>query len=976
MNHHRSNPFNLAQRSPAQRPFLRALSRAVLCTFAAITPALAAGAADPPVTPVPPQPCWRSADSNPLTTDPQLITGSLRNGLSYVIKRHPNPRGQLSLRLHVRAGSLDETTDQTGVAALLARLVFTQSQSFDTGRAWEELHAAGIRIDRRRSVRTTFDATRYTLDLPRTDEHTIALALRFLADAAGGLVFDDAIIDKERRLLAAEQRTQRGINQRLNEIIIPQLLPDTRFAAHPANGRPGDVERVTRNQLRAYYDSWFAPRNMTLVAVGDAPPDRLLDLIARAFDAIPPASEPERPQRRVQPMHEARAIIAPDPDIHMAAAEIILIDEPLGPIRTERALRERLTAELVSEALQHRLNDTIRRGETSFRDAYVYASDLYGAMSLSVASAVGRPDQWDALLADLTREITRIRLYGFLPHELADARTEVIARSSRLARTEDTLPAPVVADSIADLVGAGSTIISGDDRHALAAQLVPLIDDHTINARFRERCDLDRAGVLVVTPAARTPDPNDVLALVARIRQENISPPDAARDLRPLIELSPVPGDIAQMSIEPTTGVLTAHFTNGVTLHHRAMSDRDNRVLVSITLAGGRIEETPSTRGLTDAAGALWQSPATCSLSSAGVAAALVGRNVTLTATTLEDSILLHIETDAEDLERALQLVNRLIEEPLLEPPAFERWRETAVAEAEQRATEPGAVLNEAFKKIFYPPNDPRHGWLTADEARTVSFTAAQRWLDELLSRAPIEASIVGDIDREPALRAAAAYLGSIAARDPISPRTLADRRTIPFPSERVDRRIVAPTRTEVGIVFLGFRGPDHADPPAVTHLDLARRILALRLNSALREREQRASSVAVRSVPGDAYPGSGLFWTVAFCEPEQAGSLPDELARTFNDFAQTGPTDDELAVARRSALSDHTSNLEDSDFWSTALATAEYRDRPPSAIIAEARRIENATTDAVRSAFGRFHNPERLMTIVVTPGELGPHQR
>src|SRR5262249_38248463 len=57
-----------------------------------------------------------------LPTDPALVTGTLPNGLAYIVRPHKNPEGRVSIWLHVGTGSLNETDATRGLAHYLEHL--------------------------------------------------------------------------------------------------------------------------------------------------------------------------------------------------------------------------------------------------------------------------------------------------------------------------------------------------------------------------------------------------------------------------------------------------------------------------------------------------------------------------------------------------------------------------------------------------------------------------------------------------------------------------------------------------------------------------------------------------------------------------------------------------------------------------------------------------------------------------------------
>jgi predicted Zn-dependent peptidase len=52
-------------------------------------------------------------------------------------------------------------------------------------------------------------------------------------------------------------------------------------------GWPSDIDNITREQAEAYYDTYYAPNNLTLIMVGDLDPDRMIKTVKKYFERIP-----------------------------------------------------------------------------------------------------------------------------------------------------------------------------------------------------------------------------------------------------------------------------------------------------------------------------------------------------------------------------------------------------------------------------------------------------------------------------------------------------------------------------------------------------------------------------------------------------------------------------------------------------------------------------------------------------------------
>jgi predicted Zn-dependent peptidase len=52
-------------------------------------------------------------------------------------------------------------------------------------------------------------------------------------------------------------------------------------------GWPSDLGSITKEQADAYYDTYYAPNNLTMILVGDLEPDKMITLVKKYFERIP-----------------------------------------------------------------------------------------------------------------------------------------------------------------------------------------------------------------------------------------------------------------------------------------------------------------------------------------------------------------------------------------------------------------------------------------------------------------------------------------------------------------------------------------------------------------------------------------------------------------------------------------------------------------------------------------------------------------
>ena len=199
----------------------------------------------------------------PLDTD--IKTGALPNGLKFYIRKNGRPEKRVSLRLAVKAGSLEENDDQLGLAHLIEHMAFNGSEHFKSGEVFSYFERVGARLGPHVNASTSFDETIYMLDLPTDQGDVVAKGLTALADFAGGLTFDPKEVDKERGVVIEEWRGGLGAGSRIRDKEIPIIFYKSRYADRLPIGKPEIIRNAPVAKLRAFYDTWYRPERMAVV---------------------------------------------------------------------------------------------------------------------------------------------------------------------------------------------------------------------------------------------------------------------------------------------------------------------------------------------------------------------------------------------------------------------------------------------------------------------------------------------------------------------------------------------------------------------------------------------------------------------------------------------------------------------------------------------------------------------------------------
>src|SRR5438094_2645239 len=256
--------------------------------------------------------------------DKAVRTATLPNGLKYFVRQNGRPAKRVSLRLAVKAGSLNEADDQLGLAHLIEHMAFNGSEHFKPGELVSYFESTGARLGPHVNAYTSFDETVYMLELPTDKPEIVAKGLTALADFAGGLTLSQEEVDKERGVVIEEWRGRLGASSRIRDKQFPILFYKSRYADRLPIGKPEIIRTAPVSRLRAFYDTWYRPDRMAVIAVGDIEPQQLEDGIKSAFGGLKPRG-PEAPQPdRTVPLHQETLVsVVTDPEVTQSNVSIV-----------------------------------------------------------------------------------------------------------------------------------------------------------------------------------------------------------------------------------------------------------------------------------------------------------------------------------------------------------------------------------------------------------------------------------------------------------------------------------------------------------------------------------------------------------------------------------------------------------------------------------------------------------------------------
>lgn len=215
---------------------------------------------------------------------------TLKNGMALIVK--PDRRAPTAVHmLWVRVGSMDEVDGTSGVAHVLEHMMFKGTPTVKAGDFSRQVAALGGR----ENAFTSKDYTGYYQQIPSAKLEDV---MRLEADRFAHNQWSDAVFAKELDVVKEERRLRTDDNPhaRLHEAMSAQI-----YLAHPYRrpivGWMSDLDALTPQDARDFYQRWYTPANAAVVVAGDVDVQQVRALAERYYGSLPSRAVPPRKPR-------------------------------------------------------------------------------------------------------------------------------------------------------------------------------------------------------------------------------------------------------------------------------------------------------------------------------------------------------------------------------------------------------------------------------------------------------------------------------------------------------------------------------------------------------------------------------------------------------------------------------------------------------------------------------------------------------
>ena len=914
-----------------------------------------------------------SAQAIPLTAtiplDPAVATGTLPNGLTYFIRKNDRPAHRVMLRLAVKAGSLDEADDQQGLAHMLEHMAFNGSTHFKPGELVSYFESVGAKLGPHVNAYTSFAETVFMLDLPSDQPDVVQKGLTAFADFAGGLTLDPAAIDKERGVVIEEWRQGLGAGSRIRDKEIPVLYYHSRYADRLPIGKPDIIRTFKPETLRRFYDLYYRPERMAVIAVGDMDPAALESSIKATFGPLTDRTPTPPAPNAAVPLHkETLFSIVTDPEVTRSSVTL-LREYPRQSEARVSDYRRDLVEHFFEQLLNERLDELSRRPDAKFLGAGIGDSALSQDVDSVSLSATVQSGQIAAGLAAAAVEAKRAREFGFNPDEIDRAKRSLAASYERAYAERDKTESGSFAQEYLDLFLEGDPSPGIAYEYRLAKQLIPGISDPDIMAMGKSLLGEDNRVVLAVSPQKPdipVPSEADVRAALGSVDTTTVAAWTETATRSELLEHKPEPARVVSTRKIDAIGLTIVTFANGVEAWLKPTDFKNDQILFAMQGKGGSSTVPPADYPEASLADAYVTLSGAAGLKAVDLQKLLAGKIARAAPFAGLSTDGFSGSAASDQLETALQLMYARFTQPGDDPDAFAFLKQQLTAAVANRLDNPETVFADKVEQV----NSSDHYTsipLTVDRINQLDRSKMTAFYhDEFSNAANFTFFMVGSFTLDDAVPLLARYVGGLPSTGKATAAYKDVGLTFPSTPQRAEVRKGTEPKAETVVSF-------SADPPANDPMEQERvlaatDVLETDLRDILRQELGQTYTVSVDIAQEVPQKAGGRVEVSFGAAPENIDRMVDRVMQEVRKFQDAPPSADLLNRAKESARRNYETQLKQNNYWLARFEAVQLFGQNPVIIDQRNQRIDAVTAPAVQEAFRKYFPLDRDTIVTLQP--------
>ena len=624
-----------------------------------------------------------------------LISGKLENGIHYYIYKNNKPENKAMLNLVVKTGSLMEEDNEQGIAHFMEHMAFNGTTKFKKNEMIKYLQSIGLSFGGDLNAYTSFDRTVYKLLVPTTPKE-LEDGIEVLREWASEATLSPQEIDSEKKVVIEEWRLRQGLTQRLGDVQKKALFEGSRYFDRFPIGLPEIINGADQNLVKGFYQKWYQPENISIVAVGDFNINQVETFIHKYFN-YQGTQKGKTPKEYSLKKLKNKYVVFSDDEIRYNTFTITkILDRDV--IKDEKSMKNSIIDQLLFNILNTRLNNLQKESDTPFLQSLVYKYDINNTQDIFSAVAVIKNDELPEGITLLNNFLKSSAKNGVTDYELELEKENLINNYKNLVTNKESITHETYADSLVEHVMSGECFIDIDEEFNIYSTLIKNITTKDLNKRIKKIYKENSLYFLTTSTSQNKINEKQLEELIKESKNSNKIIDFSIKS----VTLTPLKTSLGSF-IKETDGKYT--LSNGIKVFSKKTDFDKDKIYIKLFKKEGSSSNDYSTFINSTIAPTIIEQSGVGNLKPTDIDTFMKGKNFSISSYIDDYEQGFIISTDRKNLELALEYMNYLIYKPKVDNIIYQNTLSELKESINNRNNSPQIIYRDRIKEIYSGKN-------------------------------------------------------------------------------------------------------------------------------------------------------------------------------------------------------------------------------------------------------------------------------
>ena len=625
-----------------------------------------------------------------------LISGKLENGIHYYIYKNNKPENKAMLNLVVKTGSLMEEDNEQGIAHFMEHMAFNGTTKFEKNEMIKYLQSIGLSFGGDLNAYTSFDRTVYKLLVPTTPKE-LEDGIEVLREWASEATLSPQEIDSEKKVVIEEWRLRQGLAQRLGDVQKKALFEGSRYFDRFPIGLPEIINGADQNLVKGFYQKWYQPENISIIAVGDFDTNQIENFIHKYFN-YQGTQKGKTPKEHSLKKLKNKYVVFSDDEIRYNTFTITkILDRDV--IKDEKSMKNSIIDQLLFNILNTRLNNLQKESDTPFLQSLVYKYDINNSQDIFSAVAVIKNNKLSEGITLLNNFLKSSAKNGVTDYELELEKENLINNYKNLVTNKESITHETYADSLVEHVMSGECFIDIDEEFNIYSTLIKNITTKDLNKRIKK---IYKENSLYFLTTSTSQNKINEKQLEELIKESKNSNKIIDFSIKPVI-LTPLKTSLGSFTKETDGKYL---LSNGIKVFSKKTDFDKDKIYIKLFKKEGSSSNDYTTFINSTIAPTIIEQSGVGNLKPTDIDTFMKGKNFSISSYISDYEQGFIISTDRKNLELALEYMNYLIYEPKVDKIIYENTISDLKESLNNRNNSPQIVYRDKIREIYSGKNN------------------------------------------------------------------------------------------------------------------------------------------------------------------------------------------------------------------------------------------------------------------------------